>query len=58
MTTSYKQKLSPWQVYQLNYYGKWILLNSYRSRTDADNYAKLLRQASINPVKVVFDHEC
>ncbi len=56
MTTAHKQKLSPWEVVQLNSRGKWVLVSSFRNRVDADQYAQLLRQTSVNPVEVVFNN--
>ncbi|MBD2489425.1 MULTISPECIES: hypothetical protein [Nostocales] len=53
-TSTYKRSLSPWKVYRLDDHGKWHLVESYRSRTDAEEYAVILRRL-YPQVKVVFE---
>ncbi|WP_353930951.1 hypothetical protein WJM97_22275 [Okeanomitos corallinicola TIOX110] len=57
MTTTYKRSLYLWDVYQLNSAGKWILLGSFKKRNDADQYAKIIKANSLNPVRVVFAND-
>lgn len=57
MTATYKQKLSPWEVLQLDSRGKWLLVSAFRSRNDADAYAKILRLSSNNLVEVAFNYD-
>lgn len=52
MTQNYQERLFPWVVFTLNNH-KWNKVASFRKRTDADAYAKILRQELT--VRVVFN---
>jgi len=52
-TSTYKRSLFPWKVYRFAD-EKWHLAESYRSRTDAEEYAVILRRL-YPQVKVVFE---
>ncbi|TAF07761.1 MAG: hypothetical protein EAZ77_08610 [Nostocales cyanobacterium] len=62
MATTYKQQLSPWEVRRLSIsrrgtlnHSRWEFVTAFRSRTDAEQYAKILRLSSINQIEVVFN---
>ncbi len=50
---SYKQA-SPWAVFRVEDFGN-LLLTRFRKRSDADEYAKLLRNNTPYKIEVVFD---
>lgn len=51
--SNYKRSLFPWKVYRF-VDEKWHLAESYRSRTDAEEYAAILKRL-YPEVKVVFE---
>ena len=55
---TYKQSLLPWRVCRLMN-EKWHDVNSYRTPSDAEVYARLLRKSTTDQVKVVYciNHE-
>jgi hypothetical protein len=52
--TDYSKLLSPWRIYRLGLDDKWHLVNKYRTRGNAEEYAAIIRRTSIQPIKVVF----
>jgi len=52
--TTYKQKLLPWSVYRWDGL-QWILMNSYRTKSQAEEYARIYRNSTGYKTEITFN---
>jgi len=52
--STYKQKLLPWSVYRWNEI-QWVLINSYRTRRQAEEYARIYRNSTGYETQITFN---
>jgi len=55
--SKYRRILSPWKVCRLDIQGKWIIVSSFRRRSDAESYQRILAASATQPIEVVFESD-